>query len=70
MSEWKYRTIHLSDLPRKTGEIDLLNGAGAEGWELVGITSNNIAYLKRQVSSSGRPPVRPPRRKPTSDNGE
>ena len=22
---------------------------GAEGWELVGITSNNIAYLKREL---------------------
>jgi hypothetical protein len=70
MSGWKYRTIHLSDLPRKTAEIDLLNGAGAEGWELVGITSKNIAYLKRQVSSSGGPPVRSARRKPTRGNGE
>ena len=70
MTAWKYRTIHLSDLPRKTDEIGLLNGAGAEGWELVGITANNIAYLKRQVASSTQPLVRSPRRKPSSDNGE
>jgi DNA-binding protein H-NS len=29
--------------------MNLLNAAGAEGWELVGITSNNMAYLKREV---------------------
>ena len=27
----------------------MLNTAGADGWELVGITSNNIAYLKRPI---------------------
>jgi DNA-binding protein H-NS len=27
----------------------MLNAAGANGWELVGITSNNIAYLKRAL---------------------
>jgi DNA-binding protein H-NS len=27
----------------------MLNAAGAEGWELVGITNNNIAYLKREM---------------------
>ena len=31
-------------------ELDLLNAAGAEGWELVGITSHNMAYLKRVVA--------------------
>src|SRR5262245_34010923 len=30
-------------------ELDMLNAAGAEGWELVGITSNNVAYLKREI---------------------
>jgi hypothetical protein len=49
MSEWEYSTVNLSELPRDTGELDLLNDAGKDGWELVGITSNNIAYLKRQV---------------------
>src|SRR6476659_5432323 len=27
----------------------MLNSAGADGWELVGITSSNIAYLKRPI---------------------
>jgi hypothetical protein len=50
MPQWQYCTISLCDLPRKTDEIDLLNEVGEEGWELVGITANNIAYLKRQVT--------------------
>jgi hypothetical protein len=49
MPEWEYRTINLSDLPPKTSELDLLREAGEDGWELVTITPNNIAYLKRQV---------------------
>lgn len=31
-----------------TDEIDLLNAAGNDGWDLVRITDNNIAYFKRQ----------------------
>ena len=27
-------------------EIDLLNDAGQDGWELVAITDNNVALLK------------------------
>jgi hypothetical protein len=49
MSEWEYIKIDLNDLPRNTRGIDLLNGAGKEGWELVALTSNNIAFLKRPV---------------------
>ena len=51
MQQWEYRTIYLND-PRKTDEIDLLNDAGEQGWELVGITANHIAYLKRQIARS------------------
>jgi hypothetical protein len=58
VSEWEYRKIDLN-LHRPQGdELDLLNAAGAEGWELVGITSNNFAYLKREVAevaAAGRP---------------
>jgi len=44
--KWEYLKIYLGTLPR-TEDIDLLNGAGADGWELVAILSNNVAYLKR-----------------------
>ena len=49
MPEWEYRKIDLGDLARNTSDLDLLDKAGEEGWELVVITSNNIAYFKRQV---------------------
>jgi DNA-binding protein H-NS len=35
----------------------MLDAAGAEGWELVGITSNNIAYLKRAADDIPLPVV-------------
>lgn len=48
-SGWEYRKIDLNQVPRKTDEIDVLCDAGEEGWELVTILQNNVAYLKRQV---------------------
>jgi hypothetical protein len=63
MAEWEYRKISLSDSPRRGDEIDLLNDAGREGWELVGISINSVAYLKRQ---SGEPPPPPPARRRTT----
>jgi hypothetical protein len=50
MPEWEYLTIDLNDLPRKTEAIDVLNDAGEQGWDLVIITANQIAYLKRQAA--------------------
>ena len=49
MVEWEYITISLNDIPFKPGVIEVLNDAGKQGWELVAVTSNNVAYLKRQV---------------------
>jgi hypothetical protein len=47
MSRWEYKKIDLNDAPRSTDDIDLLNDAGVAGWEVIAITSNSIAYLKR-----------------------
>ena len=52
MSLWEYRKIMLNQLSAKTNDVDVLNDAGDEGWELVAILANNIAYLKRQVGES------------------
>jgi hypothetical protein len=52
MPSWEYEKIDLNSLPRNTDEIDLLNDAGKEGWELVAITPNNIAYVKREVAAA------------------
>jgi hypothetical protein len=62
MSEWEYTIINLSDVPAKILAVDVLNTAGEKGWELIAITANHIAYLKRQVA---KPPARPRRSSPT-----
>ena len=49
MPEWEYRKIDLNQYRPRGDELDLLNAAGADGWELVNIASNNMAYLKREV---------------------
>ena len=46
---WQYWKINLNELPRKTDEVDALCDAGEEGWELVTILPNNVAYFKREV---------------------
>jgi hypothetical protein len=49
VTDWEYRRIDLN-LHRPQGDdLDLLNAVGADGWELVGVTSNNFAYLKREL---------------------
>jgi hypothetical protein len=48
MREWEYRKLNLSDAPRRGDETAPLNQAGSEGWELVSVTRNGIAYLKRE----------------------
>jgi hypothetical protein len=49
MLQWEYTKINLNDSPRKTEDIDLLNDAGEKGWELIAISPNNMAYLKRAI---------------------
>jgi hypothetical protein len=67
MPRWEYCAIHLSQLPRRVDEIDLLNDVGEEGWELVAITANNLAYLKRQLRQSVAPVAKSARRTTASD---
>jgi hypothetical protein len=54
VSEWEYRKIDLNQHRPQRDELDLLNAAGADGWELIGITSNNFAYLKRELKELAR----------------
>lgn len=53
MPRWEYRRIDIATTPRRGDDIDLLDDAGSNGWELVGITVNGTAYLKRELD----PPV-------------
>jgi hypothetical protein len=46
MHGWEYRKIDLSGLIKND---ELLKQAGAEGWELVDILPNHIAYMKRKI---------------------
>ena len=56
MPSWRYRLIDLANLPRWTRELDLLNEAGKDGWELVIINPNNVAYLRRAVDTQTNAP--------------
>jgi DNA-binding protein H-NS len=49
LPNWEYRKIDLNLQHPRGDELDLLNAAGSQGWELVGMTSNGIAYLKRAI---------------------
>lgn len=51
MPVWEYRKIDLADAKHINREIELLNAAGEEGWEVVHITANNVAYLKREIGT-------------------
>jgi hypothetical protein len=50
--EWEYKKIALNEAPRRGDEIDLLCDAGEEGWELVTILPNDVAYLKREIEQA------------------
>ena len=54
MQRWEYTRIDLSSASARHDEIDFLTSAGTEGWELVAITVNNTAYLKRPVAGAKR----------------
>jgi len=56
MPRWQYRSIDLAHLPPRTDELDLLNEAGEVGWELMAITINHVAYLKRAVDAQANAP--------------
>ena len=57
MSQWEYQKIDLSNISAKIEDIDLLNAARRDGWELVATTPNHIAYMKRLVAAK-RPAAR------------
>jgi hypothetical protein len=54
MTQWEYRKIDLNQQRPRSDELEMLNAAGGDGWELVGITTNNAAYLKRPIEERAR----------------
>jgi hypothetical protein len=55
MPQWEYSKIDLNNVPVKGSDLDALDDAGKDGWELVGITANNVAYLKRALEDPNAP---------------
>lgn len=51
MATFEYMRINLNTHPPRSSEIELLNAAGSQGWRLVCITGNMMAYLMREVRS-------------------
>jgi len=54
MPLWEYCKINLNALIHKGDDLDLLNQAGQQGWELVNVAANNFAYFKRRVPEHAR----------------
>jgi hypothetical protein len=62
MTLWEYRKIDLSGINARSDDVELLNYAGQDGWELLTITANNIAYLKRSVPVAAAQKATSPKR--------
>jgi hypothetical protein len=50
--DWEYQKIYLNGHHRRGDDIELLSEAGRAGWELVTVTANSVAYLKRPLEDS------------------
>ena len=69
MPQWEYSKIDLNNVPAKSSDLDTLDDAGKDGWELVGITANNCAYLKRPIedpTAAAPPRAKAPARRKTA----
>jgi len=69
MPQWEYSKIDLNNVPAKASDLDALDDAGKDGWELVGITANNVAYLKRRLEdpeTPSQPRAKAPARRKTA----
>jgi hypothetical protein len=54
MARWEYSKLDLNDAPRRGDDMDLLDNAGSNGWELVAVTNTGVAYIKRQVLDAAK----------------
>src|SRR5262249_24532974 len=50
--EWEYRKILLNEHVRSGDDIELLCAAGKQGWDLIAITPNSVAYLRRAIEDT------------------
>jgi hypothetical protein len=64
--DWEYRKIYLNGHGRRSDDIELLCDAGEAGWELVTVTPNCVAYLKRPTKNDAATERPPKYRNPTT----
>ena len=61
--KWEYTKIALNETRRGEDPLDVLLEAGKNGWELVTLTTNHVAYFKRPIEDTSQPeelrPVQP-----------
>ena len=62
MPQWEHLVVDLNTISAKSSDVALLDQLGQERWELVSITSNKMAYMKRKVDELPPAPKRAPRR--------
>lgn len=55
MTRWEYCELDLGETSKHHDEIDLLNRAGSQGWELVAVLPPVRALMKRPVAPISRP---------------
>ena len=55
MPYFEYLKIDLNTGHPRTDEVSLLNQAGKHGWELISISLNGIAYLRRPLIIDTKP---------------
>lgn len=54
MITFEYMKLDLNTLRGRESELDILNRAGSQGWELVSISQINVAILKRPADTGAR----------------
>ena len=62
MTQWEYSKIDLSRITPDRTTSSCSTDAGQDGWELLAIAPNNIAYLKRSVQVAAAQRAAPPKR--------
>ena len=66
MTRWEHIKVNVNEATAKDADVALLNELGREPGELVTITPNHIAYLKRRVEEPAPPAKRARRRVSTN----
>jgi DNA-binding protein H-NS len=50
---WEYCVLDLANIPRRQSDLDLLNRAGQQGWELIALAPPHRALMRRALSVAG-----------------